>query len=153
MLRSRGLRIQFDSERRQLLCASGAVEISRWWSAARNHRTAQANPPALKGRQTHGGLSPFQGWEAITTQFRWLRQRLHHRLISTAPLARKICQMEIQFFHCVTWGVTTREAQLRQILHLHKFLAATIHISARQVLLLRPNRCTRGDATSHHSAG
>ncbi len=34
MLRSISLRIQFDSERRQFLCAGGAGELSRWWSVA-----------------------------------------------------------------------------------------------------------------------
>ena len=59
MLRSEKTGIPVDS----LLCAGGAAEISRWWSAARNHRNRVViGSKPQQGRQTTIRLSPFQGW-------------------------------------------------------------------------------------------
>src|SRR6266508_495936 len=77
------------------LCAGGAADISRWWSASVTTGNAATGARALEGRRTRIGscYAPQSGAPA-GTQNRLcptpvVTLALHHRLISIVPPGRK----------------------------------------------------------------
>src|SRR6266542_3027804 len=77
------------------LCAGGAADISRWWSASVTTGNAATGARALEGRRTRIGscYAPQSGVPAGTQNRLYptpvVTLALHHRLISIVPPGRK----------------------------------------------------------------